>query len=45
MLLPARLQNGKYERRKNKDLEVLFNKPDIRLFLKAKCLEWTGHVW
>ncbi|VVC26164.1 Reverse transcriptase domain, partial [Cinara cedri] len=32
-------------RKKNKDLEMLFNKPNIRLFLKAKRLEWAGHVW
>ncbi|VVC26229.1 Hypothetical protein CINCED_3A021923 [Cinara cedri] len=42
---PVRLQNGEYEGRKNKDLEILFNKPNIRLFLKAKRLEWAGHVW
>jgi hypothetical protein len=41
---PARLQNGEDERRKNEDLEMLFSKPNIRLFLKEKRLEWTGHV-
>ena len=42
---PARLQNGEYERRKNEDLERLFSKPNIKLYLKAKRLEWAGHVW
>lgn len=42
---PVRLQNGECGRRKNEDLEILFNKPNIRLFLKAKRLEWDGYVW
>lgn len=33
LLRPVRLQDGEYERRQNKDLE---NKPNIRIFLKAK---------
>jgi hypothetical protein len=41
----ARLHNGEYQRRKNEDLEILFIKPNIRLFLKAKRLEWIGHIW
>lgn len=40
----ARLQTGEYERRKNEELEMLFSKLNIRLFLKAKSLEWAGHV-
>lgn len=32
-------------RKKNEDLERLFDKPNIRLFLKAKRLEWAAHVW
>jgi len=36
---PARLQYGEYERRKNKDLKMLFSKLNIRLFLKTKRLE------
>lgn len=30
--------NGEYKRRKNKELEMLFNKPNI-------ILEWASHVW
>lgn len=30
---------------KNEDLERLFNKLNIRLFLKAKCLEWAVYIW
>lgn len=41
----VRLQNGEYERRKYEDLEMLFSKPNIRLFLKTKHLEWASHVW
>lgn len=37
-----RLQNGEYERRKSEDLEMLFNKLNIRLFLKAKRIEWPA---
>jgi len=42
---PVRNQNGEYERRKNDELGRLYNKPNIRLFIKAKRLEWAGHVW
>eukprot|EP00102_Acyrthosiphon_pisum_P010699 XP_008179114.1 PREDICTED: uncharacterized protein LOC103308121 [Acyrthosiphon pisum] len=37
--------NGEYERRKNIDIERLFNKPIIQSFLISKRLEWAGHVW
>lgn len=34
------------ERRKNKDLQRLNNKPNICKFLSiSKILEWAGHVW
>lgn len=36
------IQNGEYERMKSKDVEMLFYMPNIRLFLKAKRLEWAG---
>jgi len=42
---PIRNQNREYGRRKNDELERLYNKPNIGLFLKAKRLEWAGHVW
>lgn len=32
---------GDYERRENINLELLYNKPNIKCFL----LEWAGHVW
>jgi len=41
---PVRLQNGEHESRKYEDLEMLFNKLNIRLFLKAQRLEW-GVGW
>lgn len=42
---PGQNQNGKYERRKNADLEQLYNKPNIRMCLKAKRVECADHVW
>lgn len=42
---PTRDPNGEYKRRKNTDLEKLYNKPNIRKYMKAKRLEWAGHVW
>lgn len=42
---PVRNQNGQqYERRKN-DLERSYNRPNMRLFLKTKQLDWPDHVW
>lgn len=29
----------------NDDLGWLYDKTNIRLFLKVKSLEWAGHVW
>jgi len=42
---PVRNQNGEYERRKNNELEKLYNEPNIELSLKARQLEWAGYVW
>jgi hypothetical protein len=36
---------GVFERRKNEDLQTLYNKPNICKFLSHKRLEWAGHVW
>jgi len=36
--------NREYERRKNTDIEKLFNKLNIQSFLISKRLEWGGHV-
>jgi len=36
---------GVFERRKNKDLQRLYNKPNICKILNSKRLEWAGHVW
>jgi hypothetical protein len=36
---------GVFERRKNEDLQRLYNKPNICKFLSSKILEWAGHVW
>jgi len=41
----VRLKNNENEKGKNEDLEVLFNKPNIKLFLKTKRLEWVVHIW
>lgn len=38
-------ESGNYERRKNEEIESIFNKPNIQACLKAKRLEWAGHVW
>ncbi|KAL4104510.1 hypothetical protein QTP88_019805 [Uroleucon formosanum] len=35
----------KFERRKNENLQQLYNKPSIRHFLIRKRLEWAGLVW
>jgi len=35
---------GDYERRKNTNLESLYNKLNVKCFLKSKRLEWVGHV-
>jgi hypothetical protein len=37
-------ETGSYERRKNEDIESILNKPYIQACLKAKRLEWAGHV-
>jgi hypothetical protein len=34
-----------YERRKNQELQELYNRPNIILYIKSKLLEWFGHVW
>lgn len=36
---------GVFERRKNEDLQRLYNKPNICKYLSSKRLEWAGHVW
>ncbi|XP_050443868.1 uncharacterized protein LOC126847604 [Adelges cooleyi] len=36
---------GVYERRKNADLNILFNTANLNDFLRSKRLEWAGHVW
>jgi len=36
---------GVFEKRKNEDLQRLYNKPNICKFLSSKRLEWAGHVW
>lgn len=36
---------GDFERRKNTNLESLYNKPNIKCYVKAKRLEWAGHTW
>jgi len=38
-------ESGSCERRKNEDVESIFNKPNIQACLKAKRLESAGHVW
>lgn len=42
---PHEYLNEKYERRKNVDIEKLYNKPNIGKYLKARPMEWAGHVW
>lgn len=32
-----------YKRKKNTNLEFIYNKSDIKYFLKAKHLEWVSH--
>jgi len=36
---------GEYKRRKNVDLNRLYNGPHLQDFLRSKRLEWAGHVW
>jgi len=35
----------RFERRKNENLQQLYNKPSMRHFLIRKRMEWAGHVW
>lgn len=39
------LNTGKYERRKNTELEELYNKRNIKNMLYTKKFEWAGHMW
>jgi len=34
-----------YERRKNQELQNLYNRPNIISYIRRKRLEWFGHVW
>jgi len=34
-----------FKRRKNEDLQRLYNKPNICNFLSSKRPEWAGHMW
>jgi hypothetical protein len=37
-------ENGTWRRRYNHELYKLFNEPDITGYIKAKRLEWAGHL-
>jgi hypothetical protein len=37
-------ENGTWRRRYNHELYKLFNKPDIIGYIKAKRLDWSGHL-
>lgn len=36
---------GIYEKRHNKELYDLYEKPNILTFIRCKRLDWLGHVW
>jgi len=38
------LESESYERRKNEDIESIFNKLNLQACLKAKRPKWAGHV-
>ncbi|KAF0772561.1 Reverse transcriptase domain-containing protein [Aphis craccivora] len=39
------VNSGIFERRKNDEIQRLFNKPSICQFVRSKIIEWAGHVW
>jgi len=38
-------ETNTYERRKNDELQKLYNRPNILAFIRNKRLEWFGHTW
>lgn len=39
------VESQTYERRKNQELQELYNRPNIISYIKSKRLEWFDHVW
>jgi hypothetical protein len=42
---PKKNNEGEYESRSNKNLEELYNEPNIVGILKSARIGWVGHVW
>ncbi|KAL4122066.1 hypothetical protein QTP88_014466 [Uroleucon formosanum] len=42
---PKKNNEGEYEIRSNKNLEELYNEPNITGILKSARIGWAGHVW
>ena len=42
---PNKNNEGEYEIRSNKNLEELYNEPNITGILKSARIGWAGHVW
>jgi len=42
---PKKNNEGEYETRSNKNLEKLYNEPNIIGILKSARIGWAGHVW
>ncbi|KAL4083607.1 hypothetical protein QTP88_028923 [Uroleucon formosanum] len=42
---PKKNNEGEYEVRNNKNLEELYNEPNITGILKSARIGWAGHVW
>ncbi|KAL4127579.1 hypothetical protein QTP88_011746 [Uroleucon formosanum] len=38
-------ENGDYRIRTNGEIYQLFQKPNIKAFIRSKRLEWAGHLW
>jgi len=38
-------ENGEYRIRTNKEIYQLFQKSNIKAFIRSKQLEWAGHLW
>jgi hypothetical protein len=42
---PKRNEEGIYEIRSNRELNALYNEPNIVATLKSRKIRWAGHVW
>lgn len=41
----ARNEEGSYERKSDRKLNILFNDPNVVGILKSRIIRWTEHIW